>query len=164
MSASLEEVTVTATRRAESVLDIPYNISAVTAVDLQNAGAVNVENLSTMVPGLQAPNEGMRGNELPQFTIRGLNVSPNGESSTLPGGEAPLVSMYSDDTPLEANLKMTDLARVEVLRGPQSTLYGSGAVGGTPCRPTPQSTRHHAQRIPSHCRYLADLSCDRPLR
>jgi outer membrane receptor protein involved in Fe transport len=129
--SSLQEVTVTATRRAESVLEIPYNISAVTAVDIQNSGAVDVETLSTMVPGLQAPNEGLRGNELPQFTIRGLNVSPNGESSTTPGGEAPLVSMYSDDTPLEANLKMTDLARVEVLRGPQSTLYGSGAVGGT---------------------------------
>ena len=130
-NSSLQEVTVTATRRSESVLDIPYNISAVTAVDIKSAGAVNVEDISSMVPGLQAPNEGLRGNELPQFTIRGLNVSPNGESSTLPGGEAPLVSMYSDDVPLEANLKVTDLARVEVLRGPQSTLYGSGAVGGT---------------------------------
>jgi len=83
------------------------------------------------LPGLQAPNEGLRGSQLPQFTIRGLNVSPNGDSSTTPGGEAPLVSVYSDNTPLEANLRMTDIARVEILRGPQSTLYGSGAVGGT---------------------------------
>lgn len=131
VAPSLEEVTVTATRRSESVLDIPYNISAVSALDLQSAASEDIAGLSTMVPGLQAPNEGLRGNVLPQFTIRGLNVSPNGESSNLPGGEAPLVSMYSDDTPLEANLKTTDLARVEVLRGPQSTLYGSGAVGGT---------------------------------
>lgn len=129
--APVQEITVTATRREESVLDVPYNISAVTPAELHNAGADDVEGLSRMIPGLQAPNEGLRGNELPQFTIRGLNVSQNGESSTLPGGEAPLVSMYSDDTPLVANLKTTDLARVEVLRGPQSTLYGSGSVGGT---------------------------------
>ena len=126
----LQEVTVTANRRAETVLEVPYNISAVTGADLKNSGAVDVQSLSTMVPGLQAPNGGLRGSSLPQFTIRGLNVSPNGESSSV-GGEAPLVSIYSDNTPLEANLKMTDIARVEVLRGPQSTLYGSGAVGGT---------------------------------
>jgi len=130
-SGGLEEVTVTATRHTESVLNVPYNISAITGTDLKNAGAIDVQSLTTMVPGLQAPNGGLRGNQLPQFTIRGLNVSPNGESSTTPGGEAPLVSVYSDNTPLEANLKMTDIAQVEVLRGPQSTLYGSGAVGGT---------------------------------
>jgi outer membrane receptor protein involved in Fe transport len=127
----LQEVTVTANRREESLLSVPYNISAVTGSELQRSGAVDVQSLSTMVPGLQAPNEGLRGGQLPQFTIRGLNVSPNGDSSNLPGGEAPLVSVYSDNTPLEANLKMTDIQRVEILRGPQSTLYGSGAVGGT---------------------------------
>lgn len=130
-SDTLQEVTVTANRREESVLSVPYNISAVTGSELQKSGAGDVQSLSTLVPGLQAPNEGLRGGQLPQFTIRGLNVSPNGDSSTTPGGEAPLVSVYSDNTPLEANLRMTDIARVEILRGPQSTLYGSGAVGGT---------------------------------
>jgi len=129
--SALQEVTVTATRRAASVLSIPYNISAVSATDLKAAGVTDVQGLTSMIPGLQAPDQGVRGNQFPQLTIRGLNVSPNGQSSALPGGEAPLVSMYSDDTPLNANLKMTDLARVEVLRGPQSTLYGSGSVGGT---------------------------------
>ncbi len=127
----LQEVTVTANRREESLLSVPYNISALTGSELQKSGASDVQSLATMVPGLQAPNEGLRGGQLPQFTIRGLNVSPNGDSSTTPGGEAPLVSVYSDNTPLEANLRMTDIARVEILRGPQSTLYGSGAVGGT---------------------------------
>jgi iron complex outermembrane recepter protein len=87
----LQEVTVTANRREESVLSVPYNISAVTGSELQKAGAGDVQSLSTLVPGLQAPNEGLRGSQLPQFTIRGLNVSPNGDSSTTPGGEAPLV-------------------------------------------------------------------------
>lgn len=126
----LQEVTVTANRRVETVLTVPYNISAVTAADLQKAGATDVQSITTMVPGLQAPNEGLRGSQLPYLTIRGLNVSPNGESAAVTG-EAPLVSIYSDNVPLEANLKMTDIARVEILRGPQSTLYGSGAVGGT---------------------------------
>src|SRR2546430_2905785 len=130
-SQTLQEVTVTANRREESVLSVPYNISALTGSELQKSGAGDVQSLSTLVPGLQAPNEGLRGGQLPQFTVRGLNVSPNGDSSTTPGGEAPLVSVYSDNTPLEANLRMTDIARVEILRGPQSTLYGSGAVGGT---------------------------------
>lgn len=130
-SQTIQEVTVTANRREESVLSVPYNISAMSGSELQKSGAGDVQSLSTLVPGLQAPNEGLRGSQLPQFTIRGLNVSPNGDSSTTPGGEAPLVSVYSDNTPLEANLRMTDIARVEILRGPQSTLYGSGAVGGT---------------------------------
>jgi iron complex outermembrane recepter protein len=126
----LQEVTVTANRRVETVLTVPYNISAVTATELQKSGATDVQSITTMVPGLQAPSEGLRGSQLPYLTIRGLNVSPNGEASSVTG-EAPLVSIYSDNTPLEANLKMTDIARVEILRGPQSTLYGSGAVGGT---------------------------------
>ncbi len=130
-SQTLPEITVTANRREESVLSVPYNISALSGSALQKSGAGDVLSLSTLVPGLQGPNEGLRGGQLPQFTIRGLNVSPNGDSSTTPGGEAPLVSVYSDNTPLEANLRMTDIARVEILRGPQSTLYGSGAVGGT---------------------------------
>src|SRR5579862_9131342 len=62
---TIQEVTVTANRREESVLSVPYNISAVTGADLQKAGAGDVQSLSTLVPGLQAPNEGLRGGQLP---------------------------------------------------------------------------------------------------
>jgi outer membrane receptor protein involved in Fe transport len=107
-SQMLQEITVTANRREESVLSVPYNISALTGSELQRSGAGDVQSLSTLVPGLQAPNEGLRGGQLPQFTIRGLNVSPNGDSSTTPGGEAPLVSVYSDNTPLAPRSKLRD--------------------------------------------------------
>src|ERR1700760_3569209 len=56
----LQEVTVTANRRVETVLTVPYNISAVTATELQKSGATDVQSITTMVPGLQAPNEGLR--------------------------------------------------------------------------------------------------------
>ena len=58
---TIQEVTVTANRREESVLSVPYNISAVTGSQLQKSGAGDVQSLSTLVPGLQAPNEGLRG-------------------------------------------------------------------------------------------------------
>jgi len=83
-----------------------------------------------MVPGLVTPDLGARaGNTNGTLTIRGLNASSvNAQDQSL---SVPVVSTYVDETPLFANLKMTDIARVEVLRGPQGTLYGSGSLGGT---------------------------------
>ena len=128
--SSLAEVIVTATRRAESLTDIPYNISAVTAGELQNSGITDMQDLAHMVPGLVGPDLGARaGSYNNSLTIRGLNASAvNYEVGLL---AAPLVSTYVDETPLFVNLKLTDVQRVEVLRGPQGTLYGSGSVGGT---------------------------------
>ncbi|MBS0393631.1 MAG: TonB-dependent receptor [Proteobacteria bacterium] len=126
----LQEVIVTATRRDQRVTDIPYNISAVGAADLQSAGVTDLQSLTRMVPGLVSPDLGPRASSsINMLTIRGLNASSvNDHDQTI---AAPLVSTYVDETPLFANLKMTDIERVEVLRGPQGTLYGSGSVGGT---------------------------------
>lgn len=129
-TSTLEEVIVTATRHAESLIDVPYNISAVTASELQNSGITDMQDLTHMVPGLEAPDLGPRANSYNNsLTIRGLNASSvNYEVGLL---SAPVVSTYVDETPLFVNLKLTDIDRVEVLRGPQGTLYGSGSVGGT---------------------------------
>src|SRR5208282_407850 len=65
------------------------------------------------------------------IVIRGLNSDNTG---FLPGAASPVVpavATYVDDTPLFVNLRLEDLDRVEVLRGPQGTLYGSGSLGGT---------------------------------
>ncbi|HEY3850471.1 MAG TPA: TonB-dependent receptor [Steroidobacteraceae bacterium] len=126
----IEEIVVTATRRNETVSDIPYNISAVGAADIVAAGVTDLQGLTHMIPGLVSPDLGPRASNINDtLTIRGLNASSvNAESQEI---AAPLVSTYVDETPLFANLKMTDIARVEVLRGPQGTLYGSGSVGGT---------------------------------
>ena len=129
-AGDLDEIIVTATRRSQSVTDIPYNISAVGAADLQNSGVTDLQSLTRMIPGLVSPDLGPRASSNNSaLTIRGLNASAvNTQDQNI---VAPLVSTYVDETPLFANLKLTDIERVEVLRGPQGTLYGSGSVGGT---------------------------------
>ena len=126
----MAEIVVTATRRNATVTDIPYNISAVGAADIAAAGVTDLQGLTHMIPGLVSPDLGTRASNINDaFTIRGLNASAvNLQTQQI---AAPLVSTYVDETPLFANLKMTDIARVEILRGPQGTLYGSGSVGGT---------------------------------
>jgi iron complex outermembrane receptor protein len=128
-AADIDEIVVTATRRSESVADIPYNISAVSGADIVNSGVTNLTELTHMIPGLVSPDLGPRAsNTNGTLTIRGLNVSSvNAQDQSI---AVPVVSTYVDETPLFANLKMTDIARVEVLRGPQGTLYGSGSLGG----------------------------------
>jgi iron complex outermembrane recepter protein len=124
------EIIVTATRRNQTVADIPYNISAVAAADIADSGATDLQSLTQMIPGLVSPDLGSRaGNLNGTMTIRGMNASAVNYAQ--PSIAAPSVSQYVDETPLIANIKLTDIARVEVLRGPQGTLYGSGSLGGT---------------------------------
>lgn len=128
----LEEIIVTATRRAQSVQDIPYNISAVSGESIANAGAGDLADLMKMVPGVVFADNGARGNaQNSSIVLRGLNVTPQYNASTFANLTVPTVSTYMDDTPVFLNLKLADVERVEVLRGPQGTLYGSGALAGT---------------------------------
>lgn len=130
-SPGLDEVVVTATRREQSVLDIPLNISVATGEDLKRLAVRDLTGIAAHVPGLVATEQGVRGNGTnSSFIIRGVNAGGLG------GGGfqdliTPSVSTYVDETPMFANLRLTDIARVEVLRGPQGTLYGAGSVGGT---------------------------------
>ena len=100
------------------------------SADIADSGVTSLVDLAKMVPGLVTPDLGARAsNTNGTLTIRGLNASTvNVQDQSL---SVPVVSTYVDETPLFANLKMTDIARVEVLRGPQGTLYGSGSLGGT---------------------------------
>ncbi len=129
-TGEIDEIQVTATRRSESISDVPYNISAVSGADIAAAGITDLQALTHLIPGLVSPDLGARASSInSNLTIRGLNASAvKAETQQI---AAPLVSTYVDETPLFANLKMTDIERVEVLRGPQGTLYGSGSVGGT---------------------------------
>lgn len=129
---TLDEVVVTANRREQNVLDVPYNISAVSGPALSNAGVANLSDISRLLPGVTIPDLGPRANSSNSLIIiRGLNVNDPVNSAYLPWGSVPTVSTYVDDVPLFVNLQLSDIQRVEVLRGPQGTLYGSGAVGGT---------------------------------
>ncbi|WP_101756720.1 TonB-dependent receptor [Oceanicoccus sp. KOV_DT_Chl] len=129
-SAVMEEVMVTATRRSQSVQDIPFNISAVSGSTIEAAGIVDSTELLRSIPGVTVADGGGRASETNNnISIRGLNVDPSSTDRTFLSD--PTVSTYVGNTPTFANFILKDIERVEVLRGPQSTLYGSGSLGGT---------------------------------
>lgn len=147
------EIIVTATRRNESTLKIPYNISALSGEALERGGVADLASLRNSVPGLTAADYGDRaGNINNNFIIRGVNTNDIGVAeSEFPNLAGATVSNYIDDTPLFANLKLTDVARVEVLRGPQGTLFGADSVGGT-------VRTIHNKPDASHLDYFIDAS------
>jgi outer membrane receptor protein involved in Fe transport len=120
---TLEEVVVTATKREESILKIPVSVSAVDAAQIDKLGAKDLEDLARAVPSLVVMQESEQNGKT--FVIRGISS----------GSEVATVSVYVDDTPVtfgpnSPDLKLFDLERVEVLRGPQGTLFGSSSMGG----------------------------------
>ncbi|MBS0420007.1 MAG: TonB-dependent receptor [Proteobacteria bacterium] len=138
-----QEIVVTAQRRTQSVQDVPYNISAVGQGAIQEAGATSINDLTRLVPGLTTVDEGAgaRG-QTNNLTLRGLRTnSPGGGQATTetPGQTVNSVSTYWGETPIFFPMPLYDIDHVEVLRGPQGTLYGSGAEAGTirfiPVRP-----------------------------
>ncbi len=127
----MEEIVVTATRRESSVQDVPYNISAISGQFLEDANIVDNVDLMRAIPGVSVVDRGYRNSGvLNPIMVRGLNIdgSALGDYAL---NTVPTVSTYVNDTPVYANFVLKDIRRVEVLRGPQGTLYGSGSLGGT---------------------------------
>jgi len=128
----LQEVTVTATRRTESAQSLPMSITAITGSDLQAAGINDLGSLAMSMAGVNytdaGPFSGVKGSGL---IIRGLNSEGTAGQLALATPVVPPVATYVDDTPMYFSLQLLDLNRVEILRGPQGTLYGSGSLGGT---------------------------------
>ncbi len=129
---TLEEIIVTATRRSESVLDVPYNISVVGSDMLEHTGAVGLGDLSRLIPGITFVDQGLvaRGNNS-NLALRGLNTADATNGRSQPSASVALVSTYFGETPIFFPLTLKDMSRVEVLRGPQGTLYGNSSMGGT---------------------------------
>ena len=124
---ALEEVTVTASRRAADLQDIAFNVSALSEDALAEGGITRPEDLAKRIPGVSVIDGGARFKN--SLSIRGVG-SPGVSSSDYFTTEA--TSYYVGETPLEnLNLRIKDAERIEVLRGPQGTLYGGGAMGGT---------------------------------
>jgi iron complex outermembrane receptor protein len=128
---TLEEVVVTATRREERVVDVPYNISAISGASIEGQGIVSSADLLRGVPGVNVVDRGYRNSGVINAArIRGINADSAILGDYVAAGQSP-VSTYVNDTPVYANFLLKDVERVEILRGPQGTLYGSGALGGT---------------------------------
>eukprot|EP01093_Parvamoeba_rugata_P020559 TRINITY_DN9_c1_g1_i1.p2 TRINITY_DN9_c1_g1~~TRINITY_DN9_c1_g1_i1.p2 ORF type:complete len:812 (+),score=239.04 TRINITY_DN9_c1_g1_i1:6091-8526(+) len=119
----VETIQVTATRRAGSLQEVPINISAVTSDLMEQQDLEELEDIARWVPGLTVTDQGGRS-ESP-IIVRGLNTNSSG-----PGSNGGTVATYIGEIPLFMNLRLLDVDRVEVLIGPQGTLYGAGTLGG----------------------------------
>lgn len=136
----LEEIVVTAQKRSENLQDTPLAISAVTAEMIEQRGISDVTSLTAVAPNLSITTTGSSTSNIALF-IRGI-----GESETILTVDSP-VGLYVDGVVLGrssgAVLDMVDLERIEVLRGPQGTLYGRNTIGGAvnliSRKPTPQA-------------------------
>ena len=121
----LEEIVVTATKRAESIQDIPLAVTAVGAGLLEQRGISDIESLATSVPGLHFSQSGSDT----QITIRGIGSEQNTVTGD-PGVAFHIDGVYQARSSAGSAL-LYDLDRIEVLRGPQGTLYGRNATGGS---------------------------------
>ena len=124
-----DDIVVTATRRSETVRDVPFNIQAISADALQKTGATDIADFARTIPGLSFTDSGAAGGVT--LVLRGLRTGTE-------AGLAPTTTVYVDEVPIDMpfrgsplDLKLVDIERVEVLRGPQGTLFGGGAIGGT---------------------------------
>lgn len=125
---TLQEVIVTASRRSQTTEEVPYSISVVSPTQLANSGATDLAALARQVPGVSMTDSGARNSATTFPIIRGLNASP-GAGSFRTFEQAP-VGTYIGNSPIDGYFQFNDIERVEVLRGPQGTLYGAGALGG----------------------------------
>jgi iron complex outermembrane receptor protein len=119
------EIVVTARKRVETLLDVPMSVSAITGIDLDKRNVDNVTNLYGRVPGLfQAPGSANNTSDFTYLTIRGVGFN---------AGLEPAVGIFVDgmyQPQVGFDTAFLDLERVEVLRGPQGTLFGRNSEGG----------------------------------
>jgi iron complex outermembrane receptor protein len=153
--AKLEEVMVTATRTgAQNVQNIPVAVTVISTDALDRLGLGSLSDFENLVPSLSVQELGPGQNKI---AIRGISDPGNVDPTNLE--DQSLVAVYLDDTPISLqgatpDLKVFDLERVEVLRGPQGTLYGAGSMAGTirfiSRKPDPNSTFGYVEAVGSN--------------
>ncbi|HKP79191.1 MAG TPA: TonB-dependent receptor, partial [Phenylobacterium sp.] len=127
-SSTLSEIVVTATRRSEDVSKVPYNISVVGSDLIESRGLATFEDLTRQIPNLNLNAAGSRTVGAQRPVMRGLNASETNRQGA--ANEQAPVATYLGNVPAGDLFPIDDVERVEVLRGPQGTLYGAGALGG----------------------------------
>jgi len=125
----LEEIIVTATKREVSLLETAMSVGVLTGQELSDSGDLSILDYWRQVPSLVVADQAFGGNRI---IIRGLGEEPNGISESM-------TAVYFNDTPINQadglfsqspDYMLVDVERVEVLRGPQGTLFGASAMGG----------------------------------
>jgi len=149
----LDEVVVTARKREENLRDVPVSIGVLDGAAIDNLRAQDMEDITRVLPGISfaSHQNGPAGQGQDNITIRGV-------SSTVGN---PTVGIYVDEVPFialtgyegQAEPRLVDIQRVEVLRGPQGTLYGASSEGGTVRFVTPDADTHEFSG-----RYRQDVS------
>ena len=124
----LEEIVVTAQRRSEKLQDVPISMSAITGATLENLGAKNFNDYAALIPNLSVgtgSGAGGNGNAFGVSSTRAVAIRGVAGNNT--------TALYLNDTPIPLSVdpRAIDIDRVEVLRGPQGTLFGAGSMGGT---------------------------------
>jgi iron complex outermembrane receptor protein len=128
-AGELQEVTVTATRRTQTLEAVPYSMSVVSAEKLAESGVTDLASLASDVPGLSMYQYGARFTEATVPIIRGINATGEPTRGFRAFEQAP-VGTYIGNSPVDGYFELDDLKQVEVLRGPQGTLYGAGTLAG----------------------------------
>jgi iron complex outermembrane receptor protein len=128
-TGTLQEVVVTANRRQQTLEAVPYSISAISAEQIAASGADDMMSLAAQVPGLSMYDYGARFAGAVAPIIRGINATGSPARGFRTFEQDP-VGTYIGNSPIQGYFQLEDLNRVEVLRGPQGTLYGAGALGG----------------------------------
>lgn len=119
----IERIQVTASRRASTVQEAPLNITALDSDVMKEQNIGDLGDMARWVPGLSIPEQGGRGGN--SIIVRGLNTD-----STGPDNDGGTVATYFGEMPLQVDVRLIDVERMEVLIGPQGTLYGAGSLGG----------------------------------
>ena len=128
----MEEVVVTATKRSESVMDVPISITAITADEIDQRGFVSAQDYLRGIPGVNQTEDPVGSS----IIIRGLETSPsfqNFSSGTTVAtyfGETATTNSAGLAANTNVDIKLVDIERVEVLRGPQGTSFGNSSLGG----------------------------------
>ena len=127
-TTALEEIIITSQRRAEDLQSVPVSVSTFSTETLNRLGVTDPQSMADFVPNLSIGDGTGRSNMGAQFSIRGVNegrISPVLD---------PAIGIYIDDVyygrPQTGFLRLLDVERVEVLRGPQGTLFGKNSTGG----------------------------------
>lgn len=162
---SLDEITITAQRREENIQDVPLSVSAISAAQLEAAGITNLMSLSGNVPGFVAMPGLTAGRSMPVYAIRGQSQQ---EGTILAD---PSVTLYFNEIAQPrsqgSNIGFFDLAGIEVVKGPQGTLFGRNTTGGAvivrPQRPKDTFEALVQQSFGNHGAAVTDLVLNTPL-
>lgn len=130
---SIDEIIVTASRRSENAQDVPITLLVMNEESLENLGIESFEDYIALLPGVSGPGQGPGEKDV---FFRGISAGRGGVRGAGTLGSEPSVGFYLDEWPITAggrtiDLYTTDLNRIEVLKGPQGTLFGASSQGGT---------------------------------